>query len=333
MTTPRAATLSCVALMLFCVPFSVPDHAVASLRAQQSPVAIPDETARGIKLYEQNETEEAIKVLRKVVKHSPDDADAWYYLGLAHNREGLLAEAHSAFQRTVDLRPQFAAARAHLAYTLLLSNRAERAAEEAVYALSAGEQNARTHYVIGEAALRRNDYAKALEKADASLELEPGYSSALILKSLALMGLKRPQESAETLEKLLSLKTSDSTPEWRVQMEEMRQIANQTPDKQAIISPQIFKGSEVTTKVQVLKKPEPAYTDKARKAGVEGTVMLQVVFSSDATIKRLLILRWLPFGLTERAIEAARRIKFTPAIKDGRPVSMYYRIEYNFNLY
>jgi protein TonB len=85
--------------------------------------------------------------------------------------------------------------------------------------------------------------------------------------------------------------------------------------------------------VRILKKPEPAYTDKARKAGVEGTVVLQAVFSSDATLNRIRILQWLPFGLTERAVEAARGIKFTPATKDGRPVSMFYRIEYNFHLY
>jgi outer membrane biosynthesis protein TonB len=41
----------------------------------------------------------------------------------------------------------------------------------------------------------------------------------------------------------------------------------------------------------------------------------------------------LPDGLTEKAIEAARRISFTPAEKDGRKVSQYVTIEYNFNIY
>jgi hypothetical protein len=41
----------------------------------------------------------------------------------------------------------------------------------------------------------------------------------------------------------------------------------------------------------------------------------------------------LPFGLTERAIAAARQIKFVPAIKGGRPVSVFMQLEYNFNLY
>jgi len=43
--------------------------------------------------------------------------------------------------------------------------------------------------------------------------------------------------------------------------------------------------------------------------------------------------RTLPFGLTERAIAAARQIKFVPATKGGRPVSVFMQLEYNFNLY
>jgi hypothetical protein len=41
----------------------------------------------------------------------------------------------------------------------------------------------------------------------------------------------------------------------------------------------------------------------------------------------------LPEGLTEQAIEAARDIEFKPASKDGRPVSQYVTVEYNFNIY
>jgi hypothetical protein len=50
-------------------------------------------------------------------------------------------------------------------------------------------------------------------------------------------------------------------------------------------------------------------------------------------VKYIIVLSGLPGGLTERAVEAARRIKFFPATKDGRPVSMFIQLEYNFNLY
>jgi TonB family protein len=96
---------------------------------------------------------------------------------------------------------------------------------------------------------------------------------------------------------------------------------------------QIFTGRDVTQKVRVLSKPEPSYTESARKYGVTGTVVLRAVFSSDGQITRIAILSRLPHGLTNQALDAARKIKFIPAEKDGQPVSMTVQLEYNFNLY
>jgi TonB family protein len=95
----------------------------------------------------------------------------------------------------------------------------------------------------------------------------------------------------------------------------------------------IFTGREVTQKVRVLEKPEPTYTESARKYGVQGTVILRCVFSKDGEVINLHVVRKVPHGLTRRGIEAARAIKFTPAMKDGQPVSMWMELQYNFNLY
>jgi TonB family protein len=95
----------------------------------------------------------------------------------------------------------------------------------------------------------------------------------------------------------------------------------------------IFSGKEVSSKARVLSKPEPQYTEEARKNQVTGTVVLRAVFTSGGQVTNIRAVSGLPFGLTERAIAAARQIKFTPATKDGHPVSMYIQLEYNFNLY
>ncbi len=95
----------------------------------------------------------------------------------------------------------------------------------------------------------------------------------------------------------------------------------------------IFSPKDVTSKARVLSKPEPQYTEEARKNQVTGTVILRAVFSSSGQVTNISARAGLPYGLTERAIAAARQIKFTPATKDGRPVSMYIQLEYNFNLY
>ncbi|HEY0726529.1 MAG TPA: TonB family protein [Pyrinomonadaceae bacterium] len=95
----------------------------------------------------------------------------------------------------------------------------------------------------------------------------------------------------------------------------------------------IYSGRDVTSKARLISKPEPQYTEDARKNQIVGTVVLKVVFSSNGTVTNIRTVSGLPYGLTERAIAAARQIKFQPATKDGHPVSMWMQLEYNFNLY
>jgi TonB family protein len=95
----------------------------------------------------------------------------------------------------------------------------------------------------------------------------------------------------------------------------------------------IFTGKDVTTKARLISKPEPQYTEDARKNQITGTVVLKVVFGSNGSVSNIRTVSGLPYGLTERAIAAARQIKFVPATKDGHQVSMWMQLEYNFNLY
>ena len=96
---------------------------------------------------------------------------------------------------------------------------------------------------------------------------------------------------------------------------------------------QTFRGGEVERRARLLFKPEPQYTEEARRNQITGTVTLRVVFSSAGDVEQIRAVQTLPFGLTERAIAAARQIKFVPATKGGHPVSVYMQLEYNFNLY
>ena len=95
----------------------------------------------------------------------------------------------------------------------------------------------------------------------------------------------------------------------------------------------IFVGREVDKKARLGMKPEPTYTESARLNAVTGTVVLKCVFARNGSVTNIRIASGLPHGLTEKAIDAARKIKFIPAIKDGKYVSMWMQLEYNFNLY
>lgn len=99
------------------------------------------------------------------------------------------------------------------------------------------------------------------------------------------------------------------------------------------IDDRIVSNKEVDTKVRLIKKPEPLYNERARNEQVTGVVVLKCVFAANGSITQIRVVQGLPFGLTERAIAAARLIKFIPATKDGKNVSTWMQLEYNFNLY
>jgi TonB family protein len=75
------------------------------------------------------------------------------------------------------------------------------------------------------------------------------------------------------------------------------------------------------------------YTEIARTNRVQGTVVLQAVFGSDGEMQNIRVIRGLPDGLTRKAIEATRKIKFDPATRNGKPVSVRGALEFTFNLY
>jgi TonB family protein len=83
----------------------------------------------------------------------------------------------------------------------------------------------------------------------------------------------------------------------------------------------------------VLSKPEPQYTEEARRSQISGTVILSVVFSRAGQVTNIHAVQPLCCGLTEKAIAAARQIRFVPATREGNAVSVRMQLEYNFNLY
>lgn len=102
-----------------------------------------------------------------------------------------------------------------------------------------------------------------------------------------------------------------------------------TTEKGDAVEP-VFDFREVTRKAVILKKPSPGYTKAAKKHRVVGTVVLRAVLTSRGTVERITVLKELPDGLTEKSVEAAKKIKFTPAEKDGKPASQWVTLEYIF---
>jgi TonB family protein len=95
---------------------------------------------------------------------------------------------------------------------------------------------------------------------------------------------------------------------------------------------EVFTQSEVTKKAEVLFRPTPDYT--ALKADVaEGRVELRVVLCPRGYVSNIEILSKASGDFIEKAVEAAREIRFIPAEKDGKRVAQYATVVYSHQVY
>ncbi len=85
------------------------------------------------------------------------------------------------------------------------------------------------------------------------------------------------------------------------------------------VRPKAAETAARTVPPEILSKPTPAYTEEARRARVEGEVLLEVVLESSGHVRVLRVVRGLGHGLDESAVRAAQQISFKPAMRDGQP--------------
>ena len=359
--------LLCVLIVLtfWLLPTSFRSNRVS---AQSASIPGAAERDRGIELYRRKNFSEAVKTLKQAVSNNESDEQSWYYLGLAllqNPKE--IKNASKAFETAIKLRPNFAAARAGLSYAFIARDKFPEALREAQAAISFDPGIANAHYIIGVVRLNAGASEEALAAARTALRLDPNLAAAYLLKSEALIenyskevvksrgsakGADTPptpqqlaerrlelaktvaplKEAAESLETFLKLNPSaPSAALWQEQLTTLEVFTNL--DTNPTAGGTVWFGDEVTTKARVLAKPEPQYTDVARQAGSTGTVILRAVFAVDGRVRHILVIKSLPNGLTERSVEAAKRIRFTPATINGQPVSMFVQLEYNFHLF
>lgn len=89
----------------------------------------------------------------------------------------------------------------------------------------------------------------------------------------------------------------------------------------------------ISSPLKIISKPRARYTDAARTANIQGSVMLRVTFLSSGQIGSISTIRGLGGGLTEEAIAAARSIRFEPAKVNGVPQTVTRPMEISFAIY
>jgi protein TonB len=77
---------------------------------------------------------------------------------------------------------------------------------------------------------------------------------------------------------------------------------------------------------------QPRYSELARRAGIQGTVILEAIIDKKGRVSNVRILKGLPMGLDAEAVAAVQDWTFEPAKMEGRPVSVYFTLTVNFQI-
>jgi TonB family protein len=303
-------------------------------------------------LYRQGEYQEVVTVLKRLTKQNPSDGNAMYYLGLSYLKIGQDKEAVKVLEKAVSLDSNNAQTRTALAYAYLSRND-PRSSNQAYEAVKLDPKIPEGHYILSVNSLRDGSYNAAYERAKKAIELNPDFAMAYLVKSQALVSsfaqqtgtIVRPasskgeflSEAVADLEKYLSLAPkSSNTDYYERYLESIRFFAkyySQPENQKTTLSDENSPSDKRTTPLKLISKPRANYTDRARDAGVSGVVRLLIGLGADGTIKHILVLKTLGYGLDENAVAAARQIKFQPKTVDGKPMPSVITMEYTFTIY
>ncbi len=77
---------------------------------------------------------------------------------------------------------------------------------------------------------------------------------------------------------------------------------------------------------------EPAYTEVARRARIQGVVILEAIIDREGKVTSTRVLKGLPMGLDAKAREAVAGWRFNPGRRDGEPVAVLYTVTVNFRV-
>jgi len=316
-----------------------PSHGISKTTLPQQ----SQELKNAVQLIQENRCEDALKILVELTQKDPNDSRAWFYLGVASVKTMRVKVGANALRKSIDLDSSFAPAHTVLSDALLQLGALPEAAREAEQASQLDPIAPEPYYQLAFARFRQGSMEDTVHYAELASSTKPDFAPAYLLKAQALIGLyriigssadevlkekivSRYRQAADTLAKYIELvPESEDRSLWTQEIEVLRNFS--FTDNSTLTT------REVDTKVRIIAKPEPMYSEEARRYQVVGRVTLRATFDVDGTINNVLVVQALPCGLTEKAMKAAQKIQFNPATSKGVSVPTIMQLEYNFNLY
>ncbi|MCO6511291.1 MAG: TonB family protein [Aridibacter famidurans] len=297
-------------------------------------------------LYREGKFEESIAALKVQLKADKKNPELWNLLGLNYMKTDAPKDARKAFKNAIKHAPGNVDYVGNLAIFYLSIGEHEDAEEEFDRVITIAP-SANSYFYRGMARVGRGDYKNAIKDAEEAISLDSALAAAPILKmdaTIRLFSMLEPEEidpgelrrmlssSRAALENCLKQCPEPESSEVRNRMRVL-----QSSERYLLARAGLEKyepaQKEGLTELVVKSKPAPSYTDRARARGVSGSVVLMVEFRKDGKIGYIQILRSLPYGLTEEAIKAAKKIQFEPEQYGGEPQSVFKQVHFYFWIY
>jgi TonB family protein len=290
-----------------------------------------------------------VEELKQKITANPNDASTHFKLGNLYQGLAMWQEAVAAYERATQTTERFATAYYALGwcYGHMMKHEEALKAHQQALLYAAGEnsklEKEAAQYAIGWDHYRLKQYPEALEAYLRALEINPKYQ-------VALYEIGRVYIAREQREKVLPIAQQLDSQYRQLLLKELELLlplpmeaspsqvnALNQPAISATAAPNTVEAQTQTVSPTmrpiVTTRDKAKYTEIARQNRIYGVVVLSVIFAADGTLNRARVLRPLPFGLTGQALLAVEKIRFTPALKDGQPVSVRGNLEYSFSLY
>jgi TonB family protein len=236
--------------------------------------------------------------IRRFLALNPDSPDAHFLAGRVYFHEGARSMAIESLEKAIRDQPFFPEAHLLLARCLLEDGRKAKAREEMNTAIAQGTRLFPAYRFLGEIDLAEGKLEAAVSSFEAALRVSESGDE---IEAEKLQGqLSRLPQMIENLKRFAVLEAEQNALD--------------------IVRPVL------------LSSATPRYTDEARNQKVQGTISMAIRVNETGEVDSVLLLRGLGYGLDEQAEETVRKLKFSPATRNGKPIPHWTKLLMDFNL-
>jgi superkiller protein 3 len=297
---------------------------------------------------------EAAVALQHAVTLAPESAAANFNLGLAQIKTSEFDKAVVAINKALQLKPEWSEAYNILGMAYAGLNKWEDAVRAYQESVRIKPRYAGVRFNLGTAYMKLGNKAAALKEVDTLKPLNfdlgarlsnwifalPNNTTAVSAPSPPPAASPSPTPVATTVTVPTNSATPAPTPvatTEKVEAQPERQtnkadVNEGGPVKATVIEKTcpgpIYRPTDVTQMPQVTSRLEFDYTDEARANNFTGKLILRAVLCGDGIVSDITVEQLQPYGLTDRAIEALKKVQFQPALIDAKPVSVMVRQEF-----